>query len=144
MVNVNHKFDHVKGGQVSYPPLSHRESQFLRLGRELRDHATHLPSFYRWGNCDPGRWKWHNQLLDTLFMVPYCLSETKITTQKHHVLYTLRTIPCMSQIMYALKKDSRHIPHLIGWNMECYFRIKTISIHILYYKEFFHLISERK
>ena len=45
MVNVDHKFDHLKGGQICYPPLNHRESQFLRPERELRDHTAHLLYF---------------------------------------------------------------------------------------------------
>jgi len=44
MVNVDHKFDHLKGGQICYPPLNHSSSQFLRPERELK-HAPYLLPF---------------------------------------------------------------------------------------------------
>lgn len=105
MVNVDHKFDYLKGGHICYPLLTHRESHFLRPERELRDHiACQLYFTVKETNAD--RLKWHNKV-HNLFMIPYCLLEIKIITQKH--FYTFTTIPYMSQTVYAFKKKSRHI-----------------------------------
>ena len=35
MVNVDHKFDYLKGGHICYPLLTHRESHFLDLKESL-------------------------------------------------------------------------------------------------------------